>query len=68
MQRISHFIHSKLEIILATTSGSSTLFLDGSRLIEKCVLAVILGFLGALGGWLFKKITKRYEKNQDKES
>lgn len=63
-QTIITWIHAKLEYILGTTLGSITLVLDIPELLVKCALALILGFLGAVGAGLYKLIEAKLKKKK----
>jgi hypothetical protein len=65
MTLINNWIHTHLERILGTISGLSVVVFDIPDLILKLVLAFVLGFLGAAGGWAWKQLIDKL-KNKTK--
>lgn len=62
MTLISHWIHSKLEYVFGTASGTLAFVLDVPDLLLKALLAVVFGFLGALGAGVWKYLEKKLKK------
>ena len=59
---ISNWIHAHLEYVTGGVSGLAVIAIDVPNLILKLVLAVVLGFLGALGAGIWKWLEKKLKK------
>lgn len=62
MTSINNWIYARLEHICGSLSGISVIALDIPNILLKLVLAVVLGFLGAMGAHLWKVIEKKLKK------
>lgn len=62
MTHITNWINAKLEFILATLSGLGAVVIDTPHIILNAILAILFGFLGGVGGWLWKKLSERLKK------
>jgi hypothetical protein len=59
---ILNWVYAKLEYILGTALGASTIVLDIPHLLLKLVAAIVLGGAGAFGSHLVKMLIKKLSK------
>lgn len=59
-----NWIHTHLEYVTGGASGTAVLAIDIPDILLKALLALVFGFLGALGAAAWKYIEKKLKKSK----
>lgn len=59
---ITNWIHSHLEYVTGSVTATGAVLVNTPHWIIQAILAIVLGFLGAMGAGLYKMLEKKLKK------